>query len=234
MKCTKCGADITEGASFCTACGAPVNNENTQTNNQPVQNNKQKTPWGLIIGVVVLALVIVTVFVGISLSKEEESTKENNEEKTQVEEQEPQEAETKTVTYSDYTFEVPGDLITSSTSSQLLIMDAENTIAEAVIYQSGTDYSTLASMKDQLIDLLKSQETSQSQNYDFTNAITTEKTYGNKKFLVTSGVAQDTIDLDITYAEADGGVFIISIAKTDGKITEADRDMLYQIVANAK
>ena len=30
MKCPKCGADIKEDASFCTSCGMPVTNMNTQ------------------------------------------------------------------------------------------------------------------------------------------------------------------------------------------------------------
>ena len=45
MKCTKCGSEIQEGASFCTVCGMPVmgqtstmtNNQNNMTSN--VQNN---------------------------------------------------------------------------------------------------------------------------------------------------------------------------------------------------
>ena len=45
MKCTKCGSEIQEGASFCTVCGMPImgqtstmtNNQNDMTSN--VQNN---------------------------------------------------------------------------------------------------------------------------------------------------------------------------------------------------
>ena len=88
-------------------------------------------------------------------------------------------------------------------------------------------------MKDQIVDLLKAQESSQSQGYDFTNAVTEEKIYGGKQFLITSGIKQGTIDLDITYAEADDGVFIISIAKTDGNIEDSERDELYSIISTA-
>ena len=80
-------------------------------------------------------------------------------------------------------------------------------------------------MKDQIVSLLQAQENSES--YDFTNAVTTEKTYDGTRFLITSGIKQGTIDLDIAYAETDGGVFVVSIAKTGGLINEADRDELY-------
>lgn len=310
MKCTKCGSEIQEGASFCTVCGMPVmgqtstmtNNQNDMTSNvqnntinnsnevpnlfdnqesgntqmytqtqnsslnyqnsmannqnnfngqnnmmnsQPPYNNMannnqkgKKTPVGLIVGVVVAAIIIIAIFVGISMFKNDDTTNndtpdtntqtnvdENNEGQDQTEE------DTQTVTYGDYNFIVPADFNATPSTSQLLITSSDNNLAEAIIYQSGTGYDTLASMKDQIISLLQAQESSSS--YDFTNAVTTEKTYDGTRFLITSGIKQGTIDLDITYAETDGGVFVVSIAKTGGSINESDREQLYTIVASA-
>lgn len=283
MKCTKCGAEIQEGASFCTSCGMPVmegnlnNNQNNinsnpqdntinnsnevpslfdnqeNINNQPTEplqnntvnnqnkavNNNKKTPVGLIIGVVVAAIIIIAVFAGISMANEEDKasdkTPETNTQTNKVENNDNQnktEEKTQTVTYSNYNFIVPAEFKATPSTSQLLITSSDNKLAEAIIYQSGTGYDTLASMKEQIVSLLKAQENSES--YDFTNAVTTEKTYDNTKFLITSGIKQGSIDLDITYAETDGGVFVVSIAKTGGSITEADRGELYAIVASAK
>ena len=308
MKCTKCGSEIREGASFCAVCGMPVmgqtsnmtsnpnnmtsnvqnntvnssnevpnlfdnqdngntqmnaqvqssvvNNQNGMPNNgfnpqnnmmnsQPPYNNMannnqngKKTPVGLIVGVVVAAIIIIAIFVGISMFKNDDTTNndtpdtntqtnvdENNEGQDQTEE------DTQTVTYGDYNFIVPADFNATPSTSQLLITSSDSSLAEAIIYQSGTGYDTLASMKDQIISLLQAQENSAS--YDFTNAVTTEKTYDGTRFLITSGIKQGTIDLDITYAETDGGVFVVSIAKTGGSINEADRQELYSIVASA-
>ena len=310
MKCTKCGSEIQEGASFCTVCGMPVmgqtstmtNNQNDMTSNvqnntinssnevpnlfdnqesgntqmytqaqnsslnyqnsmannqnnfngqnnmmnsQPQYNNMasnnqngKKTPVGLIVGVVVAAIIIIAIFVGISMFKNDDTTNndtpdtntqtnvdENNEGQNQTEE------DTQTVTYGDYNFIVPADFNATPSTSQLLITSSDNNLAEAIIYQSGTGYDTLASMKDQIISLLQAQESSSS--YDFTNAVTTEETYDGTRFLITSGIKQGTIDLDITYAETDGGVFVVSIAKTGGSINESDREQLYSIVASA-
>lgn len=212
----------------------PYNNANIQTNIPTTPNNtNKKTPWALIVGVVVLAIVIVAVFVGISISKEDNNsnnTSANTSENTESNKQGTK-GDTKTVTYSDFTFTVPEDYTATPSSSQLLITGGYD-LAEAVIYQSGTTYDTLASMKDKIIDLLKTQQSSSS--YDFTSAVTTEATYGGKRFLVTSGIKQGTTDLDITYGEAEGGVFVVSIARTSGNITESDRTNLYSIVASAK
>lgn len=304
MKCTKCGSEIREGASFCTACGMPVMNqnssmndsqnnmttndqnntvnssnevpnlfdnqesENTQMNTQPQNNminnqgtmpnnnfnpqnnmmnnqvpynnavnnqNGKKTPVGLIIGVIVAAVVIIAVFVGLSMAKDNNSNNDtpNTNTQTDVDKNDKQDKEEnpQTVTYSDYNFTVPADFNATPSTSQLLITSSDNNLAEAIIYQSGTGYDTLSSMKDQVVSLLQAQENSES--YDFTNAVTTEKTYDGTRFLITSGIKQGTIDLDITYAETDGGVFVVSIAKTGGSINETDRQELYSIVASA-
>lgn len=251
MKCPRCGSEIGEGASFCTACGMQIiqnetPKENTaQTNSVPNSNVKAKkssngsnTPWGLIIGVIIVAIVVVGVFVGISMSREEATndnekennvTENNNSEKNET----PKEEDSETVDYSDFTFTVPESYMATPSESQLLILSEDGSLAEAIIYQTGTPYSTLSSMKDRIIDLLKAQDTSQSEGYDFTNAVTKEKTYGGTKFLITSGIKQGDIDLDISYAETNDGVFVISIAKTKGNITDTEREDLYSIVASA-
>ena len=232
MKCPKCGSEINEGSFFCSSCGMQIDKPQDNASNQ---SNGKKTPVGLIVIVIILALIIISVFVGISMSKEEDKkeNKTNQEQTVEKEDKKEDKEDTKTVTYSNYTFEVPEHYIATPSDSQLLILNADNSLAEAVIYQTGTTYSTLSSMKDQIVDLLKAQESSQSQGYDFTNAVTKEKTYGGKQFLITSGIKQGTIDLDITYAEADDGVFIISIAKTDGNIEDSERDELYSIISTA-
>ena len=307
MKCTKCGSEIKEGASFCSVCGTPIisqnsnianqnntvnnlnevpslfdneNDGNTQINsqtqntvinnqdissnglnnqngmqnnsfnpqnnmmtNQPPYNNmvnnnqnSKKTPVGLIVGVIVAAVVIIAIFVGLSIIKDDNNSNNdtpstNTQTETDKNDELEKKEEPQTVTYSDYSFVVPADFNASPSTSQLLITSSDNNIAEAIIYQSGTGYDTLASMKDQIVSLLQAQENSES--YDFTNAVTTEKTYDGTRFLITSGIKQGTIDLDIAYAETDGGVFVVSIAKTGGLINEADRNELYSIVASA-
>ena len=307
MKCTKCGSEIKEGASFCSVCGTPIisqnsnianqnntvnnsdevpslfeneNDGNTQINsqtqntvinnqdissnglnnqngmqnnsfnpqnnmmtNQPPYNNmvnnnqnSKKTPVGLIVGVIVAAVVIIAIFVGLSIIKDDNNSNNdtpstNTQTETDKNDELEKKEEPQTVTYSDYSFVVPADFNASPSTSQLLITSSDNNIAEAIIYQSGTGYDTLASMKDQIVSLLQAQENSES--YDFTNAVTTEKTYDGTRFLITSGIKQGTIDLDIAYAETNGGVFVVSIAKTGGLINEADRDELYSIVASA-
>ena len=274
MKCPKCGAEINEGASFCTYCGSPLNQanqvntqisndqppvtQNNMMNNQvnnmsqnniPNQNsnpynmyapNNKKTPWGLIIGAIVLAIVIVVVFALIIMSKNDNSNAETNEDKTNTQEttENKQNSETtdedyETVTYDNFTFEVPSDFTASSSSSQLLILNDDSTLASAVIYQSGTDFESLVAAKDHIISLLESQEASKTQNYDFTNAVTEEKTYDGTRFLITSNIKQGTTDLDITYAETKDGVFVVSIAKNSGTITESERDDIYSIIASA-
>lgn len=255
MKCTKCGAEINENSKFCVNCGTPVMTQTVGMQpNEPINNfqqptpmpntyvtnnvpNGKKTPWGLIVGSAILAIVIIAVFVGISMSKEEDNKTNNDNqvvdtEKDKQEEDTPTE-ESETVTYSDFSFTIPSGFNATSSSSQLLITNDENTLASAIIYQTGTSYDTLVSMKDQVINVLKSQETSQSEGYDFTNAITEEMTFDGTHFLVTSGVKQGTIDLDITYAEAKDGVFVVSIAKTSGNITDSERETLYSIVASS-
>lgn len=249
MKCPKCGSQIGEGASFCTMCGMQiVKNETEKDNNSQInvpntnskknQVNGNKTPWALIIAVIIMAVVVVAIFVGVNMSREEASNK-NKEENTTVENnnqeknETPKEENSKTVDYNNFTFTIPEKYIATPSESQLLVLSSDGLLAEAVIYQTGTPYSTLSSMKNQIVDLLKSQDTSQSEGYDFTNTVTEEKTYDGTKFLITSGIKQGEIDLDITYAETDNGVFVISIAKTNGSITENEREELYSIVASA-
>lgn len=249
MKCPKCGSQIGEGASFCTMCGMQiVQNETEKDNNSQInvpntnskknQVNGNKTPWALIIAVIIMAGVVVAIFVGVNMSREEASNK-NKEENTTVENnnqeknETPKEENSKTVDYNNFTFTIPEKYIATPSESQLLVLSSDGLLAEAVIYQTGTPYSTLSSMKNHIVDLLKSQDTSQSEGYDFTNAVTEEKTYDGTKFLITSGIKQGEIDLDITYAETDNGVFVISIAKTNGSFTENEREELYSIVASA-
>ena len=273
MKCPKCGADIKEDASFCTSCGMPVTNMNTQVNEESQNNinqnpnvqmtnnlnqmpniqgvnqgmpngqypnygmNNKKSPVPIIIAAIVGVILIIGIFAAIMFLKVEDNTQtetntveENNDNKNKVEE--PKEEETKTVEYEGFTFTIPSDFAATPSTSQLLITSGIN-LASAIIYQSGTTYDTLSSMKDQVISVLEAQEASDSQGYDFSNAVTEEKTYDGTRFLITKGIKQGDIDLDMTYAETKDGVFVVSIAKTNGDIEEEDRDTFYSIVASA-
>lgn len=42
MKCTSCGAEVPQGDRFCTQCGAPVQNNQAQTDNSNNYNNQQQ------------------------------------------------------------------------------------------------------------------------------------------------------------------------------------------------
>ena len=254
MKCPKCNSEIMEGASFCTYCGMRIIQNDEQNTNPEVNNvinntvskknsSSSNTPWGLIIGVIIVTIIVIAVFVGIIMlredNKENNVTENNNKENNVIENnnkeknETPKEENYKTVDYDDFTFTVPEKYIATPSESQLLILSEDGSLAEAVIYQTGTPYSTLSSMKNQIIDLLKAQDTSQSEGYDFTNATTEEKIYNGSKFLITKGIKQGEIELDISYGETQNGVFVISIAKTKGSITDAEREDLYSIVATA-
>ena len=243
MKCTKCGSEIQDNASFCTFCGMPVmkNNQNNEMNIQSQNTNnminntpKKSNPWPMIIITIVVAIIIVAIFAGIIIYKNDSDKTvpiENTQEKT--EETPKEEVETKTVDFLDYKFTIPSNYTVSNSSSELLLTDMGSGLAAAIIYEDSVTYDTLVTLKDQIISILEDVEANSSESYDFSNAYTEEKTYNGTRFLITSGITQESLVLDLTYAETDNGVFLVSIAKANADITDDERDEIYSAVASA-
>ena len=207
---------------------------NNMVNNMPA---KKKPPIGLIIGIIVVVIAVIAVLIGISMfNKDDTNNNDTSRTNTQTDinednnDAEQLEEEVQTVTYGNYIFTIPADFTATQSNNQLFISSNDYSLNIALTFQTGTSYDALASAKDQLVSLLETQEGSTA--FDFTNAITTENTYEGTRFLITSGIKQGSLDLDITYAETDGGVFVVSLTK-NGTLTERNRQELYSIVASA-
>lgn len=211
MKCPNCGYEMNSGDTFCSNCGTQITTSNAEK--IIVNSNKNKTPWGAIIGTIIAIIAVIGILAIVN-----ESVNDN----------------TKTITYQNYEFTIPDSYSASISNDKLIVINKGNTLALAVIYQPGADYSYVSHNKDSIKSILAEQESSQSQGYSFTNAVTEEKQYGNTNFIITKYISQGTTDIDISYAPANDGVFVVSIAKTNSSITDNERDVLYSIVASGK
>ena len=94
-------------------------------------------------------------------------------------------------------------------------------------------FETIVSAKDQIKTILSNQNG--TEDYDMTNAVTEEKEYGGKEFIITKNIKSGIYYLDISYGKADENtVYVISVTKSDGtELEEADRNIIYSIVASA-
>ena len=235
-------------------------NENIITN-QPISNtpiipqsknpsntNKpsHKKPWPIIILIIIIIIAIFTVssiLKGNDIhkdSKEKTNTKTenniNNQETTTENNTNNTENENSNiVTYSGFNFKIPKELDATPSEEGLLIADKDISIAVVISYNSEQKYSNYSRIKNSLISVFKQNAIQNNKNLvDFTNAKTIESNYNGTKFLITKD-AKTTVgtSVELTYSEAEGGVFFITINKQNGEITDSDRTLYYTIVANA-
>lgn len=233
MKCTNCGNDIKEGEKFCIKCGKKIEENVEQLHNNNLNqfnNQRKKSHAGLIAGIFALAIItIIAVIIVISFKSVDEIEKNPGDNPTTNEPQAEQKE--KYIEFNEYTFTVPADCTSSVSGNQLFVYGPGSKWVGVVMMQEGS-YDTLVTMKDQIKTALSAQE--EAKNYDLTNAITEEKTYGGKSFLITRNIKSESYSLDISYGKADENhIYIVSITKSDStELTESERIKMYSIVAS--
>ncbi len=237
MKCPNCNHEVKENDLYCKNCGNEIkkSEKSVVEFNNPNFKRKNSHPW-LIVGITIFVLSVL--FIGsilFAIKKSEEhpvetyDTTEQNNQNEQVDKREKK--ETSQVDFNGYTFTVPSDLKANATDSQLYIYGKNNEWVGVVMTQEG-QYESLLAAKDQIKTLLSNQSGSEAYNID--NAITEEKQYGGKNFLITKNIKSGIYNLDISYGKADENtVYIISVTKSDGtELDEIDRNTIYSVVAS--
>ncbi len=233
MKCSNCGSEIGEEDKFCTKCGQAITSQNSTPG---VPKNNKKNNIGLVIGVVILAVIALIAVVTVLDTKENESEGNGQEpiinENTNDEKSGEVETPT-TVEFNGYTFAVPSNVTASVSDDKLFVYGPGSKWVGVVMTQTGS-YNTLVSMKDQIKVALAAQEG--ADKYEMSNAVTEEKEYAGKPFLITRGIKTENYDLDISYGKADEeNVYVISITKSDGtELTETERTEMYTLVASGQ
>ena len=235
-----------------------VTNENIITN-QPISNtpiipqsenpsntNKpsHKKPWPIIILIIIIIIAILTVSSILKVNDTHKDNKEktnteienniNNQETTTENNTNNTENENSNiVTYSGFNFKIPKELDATPSEEGLLITDKDINIIVVIKYFNNQKYSDYSRMKNSIISVLKQAAVQNNKPLDFTNATTIESNYNGTKFLITKDAKMNGVPTDMTYAEANNGVFVITIGKQNGEITDSDRTLYYTIVANA-
>ena len=187
---------------------------------------------GIIVAVVAFVVAFIIGFSMTSNNKaDNKNTNNNSNESTTSESVES--VSTKDFEYKGYTFTIPSHSKASDSGNNMLITAHDGKYVIAVIVQDGK-YSTMVARKDQLQDLLKAQES--GKDYDMSNAVTEEKTYGQMPFLIVRDISNGEFILDVGYGKADeNNLFVVSVTKSDGtKLTDSERQELYEIVATGK
>ncbi len=233
-------------------------NENIITN-QPISNtpiipqsenlsNTNKTshkkPWPIIILIIIIIIAILTVSSILKVNDTHKDNKEktnteienniNNQETTTENNTNNTENENSNiVTYSGFNFKIPKELDVTPSEEGLLITDKDINIIVVIKYFNNQKYSDYSRMKNSIISVLKQAAAQNNKPLDFTNATTIESNYNGTKFLITKDAKMNGVPTDMTYAEANNGVFVITIGKQNGEITDSDRTLYYTIVANA-
>ena len=232
MKCEFCGSEVKNEEKFCKYCGKEINrNKQVSTNQNKISVQRRKSNAWLIVGIYIAVIIILIIGISMLNIKDSENIEE---EKSIVENKDIEKNETPTtIEFKNYTFTIPSDIKASVSNDQLYIYGPNSEWIGVVMVQQAK-YETLVYMKDQIKTALSAQES--SENYDFTSAITEEKQYSGKSFLVTSNIVSSTYDLDIAYGKADDdNVYIISITKNNKtKITEEERKKIYSIISSGQ
>ncbi|MBR2708193.1 MAG: zinc ribbon domain-containing protein [Bacilli bacterium] len=230
MKCTNCYCEVKETDIYCKNCGQEIKREEKSVVefSNPKFKRRNSHPW-LIVGIIVflmLAAFIGTIIFFIKYDEEHPTETYNTNE--QIDKRENK--KTKQVKFNSYTFTVPSDLETSSTDDKLFIYGKNNIWVGVVMMQEGK-YETILEAKDQIKTLLSNQ--SGAQNYDMTNAVTEEKDYNGKNFLITRNIKSGSYSLDVSYGKADeNNIYVISVTKSDGtELEESERETMYSAVA---
>ncbi len=239
MKCANCGAEIKEGEKFCTKCGTAVSEkaEVLQNNNlNEPGSQRRKSHAGLIAGIFALVLIAIFSIIVVLGVKTDEEQPTNNEESSaeSINNNEADKTKQPTTTiFNGYTFTIPADCKASASGNQLFVYGPGSKWVGVVMMQEGS-YDTLVTMKDQIKAALSAQEG--AENYDMSNAITEEKTYGGKPFLITKNIKSGTYNLDISYGKADdNNIYVVSITKSNGtELTESERIEMYSVVASGQ
>ena len=230
MKCANCGTDVQSGEKYCPNCGQSLIPGQKKSNNTLIVVL-------VVVGVMfLLGIVAVAGFSGLYFagSKHIQSTVEENMQSNSANNNESttQEEKTTTIESNGYRFTIPSYATASLSDQKILVTLHGGKSVLAIIVQSGTQYDTLLSMKDQIKSLLAAQEG--AQNYDMSKAVTEEKTYNGMPFLVTRDISDGNFLLDIAYGKAgDNVLFIASVTNSDGSaLSESERAEAYGIVAS--
>lgn len=215
-------------------------NSYNQNPNQVPNLNKNKAPWPLIIGIIIGVIVVIGIVFGVNQIMQNKnnnssaSSTTNNSQSTTSKTTTDTTTSTKTVDFSGYRFTYPSTCTASVSDIKMFIYGPNSKWVGAVIYQSTTSYSAVAAIKDQIKADLAAEQEAKTNGYDFTNAVTEEDTYGNMKFIVTKNIQATTYNLDITYADATQGIFVVSVTNADkSALTDTERNEIYKIVSTA-
>lgn len=216
MNCPKCGSKINTNQSYCQNCGNMIPNT--------IKNNK--FPWKPVIIIIIGLLIIIGIVVVINtmtdIKKETKTIQIENIDKEKI---------YKKVEYNNYTFIATKDTKVEIKEKQLLLSYDNNSWGASIQYEESADYDTLLNKKDELKEMLSLQ---MGNTYDFSNVVIEEKSYNNMNFIIITNIKQNELPLELAYGKSDTGVFVISISKEKGTITETEREKIYTLVSTAE
>lgn len=237
MKCQNCNHEVKEKDLYCKNCGNEIKKteKSVVEFNNPNFKRNNSHPW-LIVGITIFVLSVLFIGSILLIIKYDEDhptntydTTEQNNQNEQVDRREKK--ETNQVDFKGYTFTIPSDLEVNATDSQLYIYGKNNEWVGVVMTQEGK-YETVLTAKDQIKALLSSQSGIEAYNID--DAITEEKQYGGKNFLIIKNIKEGIYNIDISCGKADENtIFVILVNKSDGtELDEIDRNTIYSVVAS--
>ena len=234
MECPRCGSQVNEGDFFCSNCNLPINNIQNDFNSKNKYNNTKKKqalnhkkiPTKLII---ITIIIIITIFIAINIIKHNESYQKNNN-SNNIEDIIVENENTNTVTYNGFNFKIPKELTSTPSEDGLLIINNDKSIAMVIKYDNSAEYTNYTQMKNSLINIFKKNN---NNSVDFTSATIIEKKYNGTNFLITKDIKKGKSVAELTYVEANNGVFLVSLAKQNENITDSDRTLYYPIIASA-
>lgn len=232
MKCPNCYCEIKETDIYCKNCGQEIKRNEKSVVEFNNQNYKRRNshPW-IIVGIVLF--IMIAAFIGIIIFFIKYDEEHPTEQYNKIEQKDKREkTQTSQIDFNGYTFAVPAELKANATDNQLFIYGKNNDWVGVVMTEEAK-FETIVSAKDQIKTILSNQN--ETEDYDMTNAVTEEKEYGGKEFLITKNIKSGIYYLDISYGKADENtVYVISVTKSDGtELEETDRNMIYSIVASA-